>query len=178
MSKLKKIIMAGLLLALTIVLSRFLSIKTPIMTVSFSFVPIMLSAIWLGPKFSMLVAALADLIGAILFPFGAYFPGYTLSAALSGLTYGLLLHEKEGKKFSNKQWIIRLLISSAIVAFVINGGLNSLWIWITSKKAIMAILPARMLKELMLLPLHVVVSFALMKAMQMPMEKYIRSNHD
>ncbi len=83
MSKTKKIVLAGILLALLLVLSRFLSIKTPILVISFSFVPIMMSAILLGPKYSTLIAALGDLIGALLFPFGAYFPGYTLSQALT-----------------------------------------------------------------------------------------------
>lgn len=50
MSKNKKVILAALLLAMEIVLSRFLSIKTPILKISFAFIPIMLCAIWLRTK--------------------------------------------------------------------------------------------------------------------------------
>lgn len=53
MSKNKKIILSAMLLALLIVLSRFLSIETQFLVLSFSFIPIMMSAIWLGPKYSM-----------------------------------------------------------------------------------------------------------------------------
>ena len=158
MSKLKKVILAALLLATTVVLSRFLSIKTPIIVISFSYLPIMLSAILLGPFYSTLIAALSDLIGALLFPFGAYFFGYTLSSALAGLIYGLLLY-KGKKEFSNKNFIIRLIVSTLLVIVVCNTLLNTLWIYITTKKALVAILPTRLLKQLIMLPIEVVSVF-------------------
>ena len=55
----------------------------------------MLSAIILGPKYSTVLAGLADLIGALLFPFGSFFIGYTISALLTGLVYGLFLYNKD-----------------------------------------------------------------------------------
>lgn len=158
MSKLKKVILAALLLATTVVLSRFLSIKTPIIVISFSYLPIMLSAILLGPFYSTLIAALSDLIGALLFPFGAYFFGYTLSSAFAGLIYGLLLY-KGKKEFSNKNFIIRLIVSTLLVIVVCNTLLNTLWIYITTKKALVAILPTRLLKQLIMLPIEVVSVF-------------------
>lgn len=158
MSKLKKVILAALLLATTVVLSRFLSIKTPIIVISFSYLPIMLSAILLGPFYSTLIAALSDLIGALLFPFGAYFFGYTLSSAFTGLIYGLLLY-KGKKEFSNKNFIIRLIVSTLLVIVVCNTLLNTLWIYITTKKALVAILPTRLLKQLIMLPIQVVSVF-------------------
>ena len=158
MSKLKKVILAALLLSTTVVLSRFLSIKTPIIVISFSYLPIMLSAILLGPFYSTLIAALSDLIGALLFPFGAYFFGYTLSSAFAGLIYGLLLY-KGKKEFSNKNFIIRLIVSTLLVIVVCNTLLNTLWIYITTKKALVAILPTRLLKQLIMLPIQVVSVF-------------------
>ena len=46
MTKNKKIILTALLLAMLIILSRFLSIKTPLLKISFAFIPTMLCAIW------------------------------------------------------------------------------------------------------------------------------------
>lgn len=156
MSKIKKIIIAGLMLATTIVLSRFLSIKTPIVVISFSFIPLMLSGILLGPWWTMMIAGLADLIGALLFPFGAYFVGYTITSLLAGFVYGLFLHRKD-EKLNNKKFVLKLIISCLIVLIVCNGLINSLWIYITSKKAIMAILPTRLLKQIVMLPIEVVI---------------------
>lgn len=158
MSKIKKIIIAGLLLATTIVLSRFLSIKTPIVVISFSFIPLMLSGILLGPWWTMMIAGLADLIGALLFPFGAYFVGYTITSLITGFVYGLFLHRKDDK-LNNKKFVLKLIISCFIVLIVCNGLINSLWIYITSKKAIMAILPTRLLKQIVMLPIEVVIMF-------------------
>ena len=158
MSKIKKIIIAGLLLATTIVLSRFLSIKTPIVVISFSFIPLMLSGILLGPWWTMMIAGLADLIGALLFPFGAYFVGYTITSLITGFVYGLFLHRKD-EKLNNKKFVLKLIISCFIVLIVCNGLINSLWIYITSKKAIMAILPTRLLKQIVMFPIEVVIMF-------------------
>lgn len=159
MSKIKQTILAGLLLATTIVLSRFLSIKTPIVVISFSFIPIMLSGMLLGPWWAMIICGLSDLIGALLFPFGAYFVGYTITSTLAGLTYGLFLQRKNNK--TNKKLILNLIISSLIVLILCNGVLNSIWIYITAKKAIMAILPTRLLKQIIMFPIHVIVLYFL-----------------
>jgi ECF transporter S component (folate family) len=94
MSKTKKIILSALMLAILLVFSRFISIKTPILVISLSFLPIMISAILLGPKYSCIIALLGDLIGALLFPFGSYFVGFTIEQALVGLIYGLFLYKK------------------------------------------------------------------------------------
>ena len=99
MTKNKKIILTALLLAMLIILSRFLSIKTPLLKISFAFIPTMLCAIWLGAKWTVLLNVLGDLIGATLFPTGAFFIGYTISTAISGLIYGLLLYKKEDDSY-------------------------------------------------------------------------------
>lgn len=165
MSKTKKILFAAMLLALTIVLGRFLSIKTPILTISFGFIGTLTSAIYLGPKWSTLNACLADLIGAIFFPFGAYFPGYTLSAICSGFIYGKILYKGDDlKKYEgNKQLILRLCIASIFVCFFVHGVINTLWIYVTTKKAVLAILPMRALKQLIMVPVQVIVMFGIEK---------------
>lgn len=151
MNKIKKIIISGLLLAAAIVINRFLSINTSILSIGFTFVPLMLAGIILGWRYSMIIAGLADLIGALLFPFGSFFIGYTISSLLTGLVYGLLLYQK-GECKVNKKIMIRLIIAILIVTVVINGGLNTLWLVITSKKAFLAILPTRVIKQLIMIP--------------------------
>lgn len=173
MKKNKKIIISALLLAASIVINRFLSINTSILSIGFTFVPLMLSGIILGPKYSIIIATLADLIGAFLFPFGSFFIGYTISAFLTGLVYGLLLYNKD--KFEvNKKFIIHLIISILIVTILINGGLNTLWLILTSKKATIAILPTRIIKQLIMIPVMFITMYSLCK-MQ---EKSLGDLHD
>ncbi|HBK85843.1 MAG TPA: folate transporter, partial [Firmicutes bacterium] len=83
-TRLSRMVTAALLVALSIVASRFLSINTPIIRIGFGWLPILLAGLLYGPGWGFIVGAIADFIGANLFPFGPYFPGFTLSAGLSG----------------------------------------------------------------------------------------------
>lgn len=172
----KKIILTAILLALLIVLSRFLSIKTPIVKISFGFVPTMLCAIWLGPKWTILLNVLGDVIGATLFPTGPYFVGYTITTAIAALIYGLLLYKKESTCYTNQQFLIRLVIATTLVAIICNMGLNTLWSAITTGKAFLALLSVRIVKQLIMIPIHVGVIFFLEKALRKPFDKYIRES--
>ena len=97
MSKIQKILFTALFIASTVVLRRILSIQTPIITIGFSFVPIMLAAIMLDWRHTVFISTISDIIGALLFPSGSFFFGFTISAFLTGLIYGLILHQKEFK---------------------------------------------------------------------------------
>ncbi len=172
MSKIKKIILASMLLAILIILNRFVSIKTEVLVISFSFVPIMMSSIWLGPKYSTAIALLGDLLGAILFPFGPYFPGFTVSSAISGLIYGIFLYN-DGKEMSNKKLIIKLTISSIIQLIVVNIFITSLWIHILYGKAYLVIMTSRAITQIIMIPIHIITIYALEKFSRPFMEKYL-----
>ncbi len=173
MSKLKKIILSGILLALFIVLNRFISIKTPLLIISFAYVPIIMSAIWLGPKYSTLIAALGDFLAAILFPIGTYFPGFTLSAALSGFIYGIFLYKKPGEKVSNKKFLLKLVISNLIVLSVIEVFIVSLWLKIMYGKAYLVVISSRVLAQVIMLPIRIVTIFALEKLTRPIVNNYL-----
>ena len=178
MSRNKKIILTAVLIAMQIILSRFLSIKTPILKVSFAFIPSILCAIWLGVKWTVLLNVLGDIIGATLFPTGAFFIGYTISTAISGLIYGVLLYKKEDNSFTDKQFIIRLIISVILVTCISNIGLNTLWISITTGKAFIVLLGTRIIKELIMIPIQIVVILFIEKNIRNPFNTYIRSSND
>lgn len=202
MKRSKKIVLTAILLALLVVLSRFLSIKTPITKISFAFLPTMLCATWLGWKWTMLLNILGDLIGATLFPTGPYFVGYTISTAISGFTYGLLLYQgnhlakktqktndekndqdaagaaKATEGLTQKQLIWRAILATVIVAVVVNMGLNTLWTSITAGKAFWLLLGTRIVKQLIMIPVHVVVFLVVEKATHQAYLKYIKVADD
>lgn len=164
MSKTKKIILSGLLLAILIVFDRFISIKTMYLQVSFSFLPIMIAAIILGPKYSTAIAALGDLIGALLWPFGAYFVGFTIVDAIVGLIYGLLLYNKnEGEFFEGKKLLIRLAISSALVLWIVDLPCMSLMLSLLYGNAFLVVLTGRLVTKLVMFPIQIAIIFFLSK---------------
>lgn len=171
MNKSKRILLCALFTASCIVLERILSIRTNIVTIGFSFVPIMLGAIILGPKYSTFIATISDIIGALLFPTGSYFFGFTITAFLTGLTYGLLLHRDNFK--IDKSFIIRLIISTIIVTGIFNGVLNTIWIFIISSGASKIIIPIRVIKELVMVPIKVITILSICKILEERINKLI-----
>lgn len=77
----KILVSVSALIALEVILSRFLSIATPVVKIGFGFVPIAVCAMLYGPIWAGAAGALADFLGATLFPIGAYFPGFTLGVS-------------------------------------------------------------------------------------------------
>ena len=134
--------------------------------------PILLSAIWLGPKYTVVIAGISDVIGAILFPFGEFFIGFTISSILSGLIYGLILYKKE-EELSGKELIIRLIIANLIVTLFVYIGLNTLWLSIMYDKAFFVLLGTRIIKEFIMLPIQIITIFLLIKALNPITKKYL-----
>src|SRR3712207_6616484 len=97
MGNTKKMVMIGSFIAIEIILTRFLSIQTPIIRFGFGFIPLSFSAMLFGPAAGAITGALAEIMGMMLFPKGAYFPGFTVSAALSGAIYGMYFYKKPKK---------------------------------------------------------------------------------
>lgn len=177
MDKIKKILISSFLLAVCIILSRFLSIRTPIISIGFSFVPLILVAVLLGYKYCGLIGALSDLIGALLFPIGAYFPGFTLSGLLTGLIYGILLYKK-GKFEVDKKFILKLVLSVILVTGLVNGVLNTIWIIIITDNAAKIIVPIRILKQLIMAPISIFTMIFLLKSLKPIINKYKKEVND
>lgn len=149
-TKSEKIAYIGLLTAMQIILARFLSINTPITRIGFSFLPLVLTALIFGTFPAVISAVIADIIGSLLFPTGSYFPGFTLSAALFGLSYGMILYNKP-----YKHW--RVLLAVFINTICISLILNTYWIYLIGGRAFMAILPGRILQNAVLIPVKIIV---------------------
>lgn len=112
-----------------------------------------------------------DIIGAIFWPFGAYFPGFTVSTALAGLIFGLFLYETPNKE--KKYFILKSIISTAIVLVVVNLLLNSLWLNIMYGKAYVYYLSARAVTQAVVFPIYVASIIILEKALKNPIKKYL-----
>lgn len=174
MSKQKKIILSGLLLAILIVFDRFISIKTQYLQVSLSFLPIILAAMILGPKYSCAIATLGDLIGALLWPFGSYFIGFTIVDAIVGLIYGLFLYNKnEGEFFEGKSLITRLCISSALVLWVVELPCMSLMLSLLYGNAFLVVLTGRLLTKIIMFPIQIGIIYFLSKYIKSLSNKYL-----
>jgi ECF transporter S component (folate family) len=116
----RTLVIMATLIAMTIVLSRFLSFSVWNMKIGLAFIPIAITAMIFGPIEAGIVAALSDFLGAILFPIGPYFPGFTLTAFLVGIIFGLFLHK-------DQRWL-NVLGAVLVHQIACSQFLNTLWI--------------------------------------------------
>ncbi len=88
----KRLSLMAMLIALQIVLSKFLMLQlTGSIRLSIDSVPILLSGIWFGPLAGGIVGLLSDLLGTLLFPTaGMYYPPLTAAFVLIGVCAGFL----------------------------------------------------------------------------------------
>jgi ECF transporter S component (folate family) len=192
MTKVKKIVLSALLMAILIVLDRLIpAVSTTVMRISFGYVPVMLGATILGPDYTVAITVVADIIGATLFPMGAFYPGFTLSALLMGLIHGLFLYNTK----TDKQYLIRLILSTFCVTLSNDFILNTFWLLVTIRKDLIVFstvtiddivqfivdvkkifvpwVSVRVITNLIRFPVEVVTMFFLKKALQPVINRFL-----
>ncbi len=80
---------AALLVALSVVLGKYIAISTPIFRFSLENLPILMAGIFFGPLIGGVVGVVADLIGCVVMTYTVN-PLITLGAALVGMISGLV----------------------------------------------------------------------------------------
>ena len=125
--------MSAMLVTLDIVFTRLLAVNTPVMKIGFGFAAVALTALLYGPYWAMLTAALGDFVGSILFPVGPFFPGFTLTASLTGLIFGLCMCGKRGSSFRPvlaaflNCLLITLLANTAMISYISGNDFSVLF---------------------------------------------------
>ena len=145
----KKLVIIALLIAMDIILTRFLSIQLPIIRIGFGFLPVAICAMLFGPLTAGLAAALADFIGVSLFAPFAPFPGFTLSAFLTGFAYGLFLHKQPN--------FVKILLAVLIVTIPIQLFIDTVWVYMLFGGSYNAHFLARLPRSIVMIPIQFVI---------------------
>jgi len=149
----KKMVMVSLLIAMQIVLERFVPlVNLGNIRVSFTFVPVSICSIIFGPLTGGLSAFIADFLGMLIAPGGqgAYHFGFGLTTFLGGVTYGLI-----AKKFGVKT--VSMLVAVIICQIVLGAIVNTYWLIDLLGQGYMALFPARLLKSVIMVPIQTVM---------------------
>lgn len=162
--KTKKIALLGILMAINIAISFIYIPVGPNLRIYFTFILTMLVAANFSLKDCIIHAVLEDLISFFLFPTGPFFAGYTLTAVLSIVIYNLLLYKKVS--------LPRIIIAKALVNILINVCLGSFWSHILYSKAWLFYAGTSIIKNLLLLPIEVIIFFAVYKLAQPFFDKF------
>lgn len=155
--KTKKLAASALLIAADVVLTRLLAVNTPVMKIGLGFAAVAVCALLYGPWWAALIGGLGDLTGALLFPTGAYFPGFTLTAACTGVIYGLCLYKKPPR------WVYpaaAALLNTVLVSYLANTWM----ICLITGNSYSAMLTARAVQLAVMLPVQLAVLLWLTKS--------------
>ena len=175
----KTIVSLSVLVALQIVLTRFCSFSAWNVRIGFGFVALVIAAVVHGPVAAALVGGLGDMIGAIAFPTGSYFPGFTLTQVLMGLSFGLALYRKplhvsdanavdphaDGAAASVLAAALPLPVRASFAVLfnqlVLSLLMNTLWISILYGSSFTGLLTTRVMQAAVTAPIQIAVVLSL-----------------
>lgn len=149
----RSLVFVSFFISLYVVLSLFHIYITNDLRFSFTFVPVAWSSATFGPMAGAITGALGDVMGWVINPAGAYFPGFTISGFVSGVIYGIYLYDK--KRIT---WIRAFFASITMIA-VVELGLNTLWVHKLYGSPFGVLLVGRLLKAALTIPLQTVVLY-------------------
>ena len=118
----KKMIVCAMLVAFDVIFTRVLALNLPLTKIGLGFAAVAVCGMAYGPVWAAVCAGLGDLIGSLLFPTGAYFPGFTLTAAVGGAIFGLALYKQRP---SVLRCFLTALCNGIVVSMVLNTAMIS-----------------------------------------------------
>ena len=159
----RKITTMGLLMALSIILTRIASLRIAIggvegIRIGLGKLPIILGGIIFGPLSGGVIGAFSDIIGYIINPLGVYMPHFTLTSALSGMipAFVLSLFRKEEEPKTLELGIAitlgHIMISLMLIPYFLNSIFGIPWA---------ILLPARIIAA----PINILIYVYIIKIM-------------
>lgn len=150
---------SGLVCAMAIVLESFpVYILGPSLKIYFSFVVVSLGCAYYGPVVGMIAGGIIDSVGFLLAGYGEpYFPGYLITAVLSGLIYGVLLYKR-------RPTLLRIILVRLIINYGSNVLLGSVWKSMLYGKGYFYYATSGFIKNTTMLPIEVFLMWAALTA--------------
>ena len=178
-----KLCLMGVLVALQIVLARITAIPVGSwLRIGFGFLPVGIAGYLLGPVWGLVVAAVGDILGTLVFTPPIIW-GLVLANALNGLIFGLFLYPR---KYSLWRCIVSLVLISLICNFLLNTYFlaKAGWVAVTDGKdwpaffrnLVLPVYPEgsllpnwisvgnRLLKQLVACPVNIVMLYLVLRA--------------
>lgn len=168
MKKVASIAGGGMLAALGIAVKTLYIPIGQLLKISFSFLATGLSGYLYGPLVAGFAGAVVDVATYLIRPDGAYFFGFTLSAFLEGVIYGLWFYRRP-----LKLW--RVLGACFTAAVVVSLILNPIWLYMLLGTPYWAQLPLRLLKNGLLLPIHTFLLYTLLKVTSRARQRLVQN---
>ena len=159
LKKTRTLVVTALLIALGIILGQWSVQVTETMKIGISFIATQMTATLFGPVVGGIMGGVADVLKFIIKPTGPFLIGYTISAILGPVIYGVMLYKKP-----ITLW--RILLSKTVVAIFINLLLGTYWSYLYFGAAFWASLPAKLIQQVIQVPVQSIIFYLVMKTLQ------------
>ncbi len=156
----------GMMGALAIVLGYVATIKFgQYIRIGFSGLPNQVVDYLFGPWIGAIFGGAMDVIKWFASGDGNFFPGFTVTAMLGAVIYGLFLYKRPVK-------VLNVVLSQLTVKLVCNIFLNTLWLNMLYGQAIAAILPGRIVSNAVMLPIDSFIMFVMLNLVNKVIRPY------
>lgn len=169
----RKLAFGAILVALQIILSRYLGIQTELFQISLGFVAIAIAAMMLGPSWAAFIAIVSDFVGTMIAGTGAYNPMFSINAVLYALIFAWMFYKKD---ISVWRVVACVMIQLVFVAV----PLTPVWLYIYHKyvtgmvKAFSVIFTAKLTASLIEAAVKVVVLIPVCKYLYPRLSKVVK----
>ena len=156
--KLQTVVFCGLMGALSIILGLFASIHFGSFSITYAWIPNRIIDFMFGPVVGALYGGVMDVIKFMLKPNGSFNLAYTAMAVLAGLIFGVVLYNKQIS-------FMRIVFAQTLVKIFINVGMGTYLMAFERGQAFMALMPVRLIKNLIMIPLDSILLFIVLSAL-------------
>ena len=159
LKQVRTITTAAMFMAVSVVLGYFTIEAFPFLETRFGSVVNQFVYFLFGPVVGGFYGGVLDLVKYVVKPTGAFFPGFTFNAILAGIIYGTFLYQRP-------LTFKRTLAVHFIVIMVCNVFLNTLFLSMMSGKGILALIPMRLVKNMIMWPIDTALFYLIAKKME------------
>ena len=149
---------AAMLAAIAVVLGFFKIPISNLIELRFQSFPIAISGALFGPAVGAIVGVISDIGGYLAKPTGAFFPGFTISSAITGIIFGIVLNSKAQKGVL----LLRVATAMTINTIVTGMLLNTLWLSMLYGNPFSVVFIARLPKEIVMLPINIAILYVIL----------------
>ena len=150
----------GILGALAVALKFVASIDIgQYVRIGISNMPGMAVSVLFGPSLGGIFWGMLDVIKYLVAPSGPFFPGFTLCAVLNGVIFGLFLYRRS-------LTLPRMFLAQLTTKLFVNLLLNTYWLSVLYGNGFLAMLPARVISNAIMLPIDTALSYVIIRFVQ------------
>ena len=156
MSKLRTITLIAMLLAVSVVLSFFTIQVSESLRLGLGYLVTATMGMLFGPVTAGIAAGVGDIVKYLIKPSGAFFPGFTITAILGGVLYGMVFYH-------SRVTLVRAIVAKTLTNLLLNILLNTFWLSIMMGKGFWALVPSRVIKNIALLPVEILLLYSVLR---------------